>query len=1103
MYQFVSKKLLLSVLLLCFSVAGIGQLLPDTTFMITLKSTHCRLEEIFKEINKQSGYEFIYTKKDLDHDQHLSLPSKSLSIGTIINFIQQQFNVSCNISEGFIAFGKKAAIDERKIKYIGAVYDDDGPIGGVSIKDLNSDEPPRLSEPDGRFTYDSTSHGTLLELTRKGYETIRIRTSNTSGLYVRLKPAYNTLKEVIVKAYNPTRRREATTSTSSVSGKDLPNGYNTNPISALQNKIPGLVVNDPGGVPGGMPYMQIRGQQSIGMIPGMLPNNNPLILVDGVTWIAASRSMSRLRSMAGDPDNGGTPGGISALDGTNIADIEKIEVFKDADATAIFGSRGAHGVISIWTRKGQVGGLMKYTLNVSHGLSYSAFREKMMNTSEYVAMRKEGLSNDGKELNETTAPDLFRYPTDRSTDWRKYMIGQVAQIKQYHGSASGGVGSQFSVYCGAGYKEESMVLPTNQKSRVMTFSLNASHNPNDKSTSQFSLSISRSRGQLPAIDPMPLTRLAPNAPAMYDAEGKLQFKENGLSFTNLDAALLNTYEYSLTTLLSSLYTSYTLAKRLRFNIRLGANNIVVSEKAVYPIKAGPPDNQRTGMVQTGASTYWSLSADPQLQYHDTSGKLVSAFIAGSTILAQTDTWEKIVRSGYTNDQLMETYNPKLNITRQGSDGLYRYVGWYAGARFTLHDKYLLNLTGRYDGSSRFGPEQQFALYGSAAAGWIFTNTKWMKKNVGFLTFGKIRANIGTTGNDNVGYYSFKEGYQLASENASYDGVRPIKPTQPYNPSLGWEKNTKKEIAVELQAGNNISLTISHYISKTTGQLIAASLAGQTGAAVAPGLNHAATVKNYGWEFWLEVKRQFGKQRYWSMECAVAIPRNKAVRFDDLLLSMYNKTITLNRSLTQQTAYQYDKVNPATGLYDQVNMDKNEAITLEDMVQIGNMDPIVYGSITNKIGLKQWEFSILIDGNRQYLLNPKIYDYLRAPGSYQEDLLTNRPAYLLDRWKVAGDQSKHQRFSAMPGQAYTTATEKWMSSSDMRKDGSYLRLRAITIGWLANKQWMERFRLTNFRTYLTLQNLITITGYEGGDPTIQNPVALPSQRTVMIGIEVTF
>ncbi|MBZ0099005.1 MAG: TonB-dependent receptor plug domain-containing protein, partial [Taibaiella sp.] len=320
------------------------------------------------------------------------------------------------------------------------------------------------------------------------------------------------LDEVIVNAgYYTTTKTTQTSNIGRVEAKDIQSQPVSNPIAALQGRIPGLEIVQQTGVPGGNFQVRIRGQNSIGN------GNDPLYIIDGVPYTSTPQASSETSDEI-------FPGGLgtSPLNYINPFDIESIEILKDADATSLYGSRGANGVILITTRKGEKGGKTRVNLNYAEGVGRVARKMQLLNTGEYLSMRNEAFSNDGITPTEGNAPDLLLWDSDRSTDWQEELIGGNSRYRNAQLSLSGGENNTF-VSAGMGYHQETLVFPGSNSDQRLSAHLTAKNtSANQRLNTIVTVNYALNNTDFIKRD---LTRealiLSPNAPPLLDADGTL------------------------------------------------------------------------------------------------------------------------------------------------------------------------------------------------------------------------------------------------------------------------------------------------------------------------------------------------------------------------------------------------------------------------------------------------------------------------------------------------------------------------------------------------------------------------------------------------------
>ncbi len=380
-----------------------------------------------------------------------------------------------------------------------------------------------ISNEKGEFKINVKGKDAVIRFTATGAEPLEVVYKGQAVIEVTLKTKTNSLDEVHVIAYGTSTQRNTVGSITRVSGRDLMEQPVTNPLAGLEGRVPGLTVVQTSGVPGASVNLQIRGQNTVNpgfQNNGIAPLDQPLIIVDGVPFAPQNANINQFPSLAAPglgPYNN-SYGGISPFNGLNTADIESIEVLRDADATAIYGSRGGNGVILITTKKGKVG---KATLNVNliDGESVIGHTMPMMNTRQYLQMRQQAFANDGLVPNNTPfdpayAPDLTVFDTTGYTDWKKYFFGNTAHNLNVNASISGGTATD-QLRIGSGFNRDTYIFPGDFSDNRATFSTSIHHSSENKKftvdfTANYAYEKNNSSGE-PAI--LTAYTLAPDYPA--------------------------------------------------------------------------------------------------------------------------------------------------------------------------------------------------------------------------------------------------------------------------------------------------------------------------------------------------------------------------------------------------------------------------------------------------------------------------------------------------------------------------------------------------------------------------------------------------------------
>lgn len=936
-----------------------------------------------------------------------------------------------------------------------------------------------MTDAEGRFSLQTAASSGILIITHIGHQTVeqRFGADNLGPYRFVLLPSDHALEEVEINAgYYTVKDRERTGSISRITAEEIARQPVTNPMAAMIGRMPGVDVVQTNGAPGGGFTIQIRGRNSL-----RSNGNDPLFIIDGVPVPAEQKSSLLINTIR---PNGGP---FSTL---NPADIESIEVLKDADATAIYGSRGANGVVLVTTKKGSAGNPVS-RLSLSHGIGQVGAAIALLDTEQYLEMRREAFANDGRQ------PGLADYDVNgtwdetRYTDWQKELMGGTAHLSNTRYSLSGGEGrTRFLI--SAGYSRETSVMPTTGIDNKLNASMNIQHHSADQRfTVQLFANYSVNNNDLPRVSPFrDAMSLPPNAPKLYDEEGNLNW-ENG-SWNNPMAGFRQRYEGRIGALVSNAMVSYILFKGLAIKTSLGYNELGNKENLKIPRAALSPYNNTAASANfsDGISTTWI--AEPQITYlHEKRfGKL--SLLAGTSFQETYSQAKALSVNGFASDALLG--NPQagatMNITSV-SDVQYRYHALFGRVNYNMLDRYIINLTGRRDGSSRFGPGRQFANFGAIGATWLFGDEPAVKRTLGFLSHGKLRTSYGITGSDQIGNYGFYDVWNTAPY--SYDGMTPLRPARLFNPDFGWEENRKLEFGLEMGLWKDrFQLSASYFRNRSGNQLISYALPTMTGFSSIL-LNFPATVQNTGMELSLSSINISGQHFHWTSDINLTIPGSKLLSFQDIETSSYRSSYVVGKSMDIEFAYHSLGVDPMTGLYVFIDVDDDGRYTTDGDYQTRKKRNKHYsGGFNNSISYRGIDLNILVQFVKQTGLNYRSV-FNTAPGR-----MANQPIYVLDRWQQEGDQANVQRFTSGTGDANT----RFGLNGDNRiVDASFVRIKNVALSY----RLPIKSNGTSSTFSLSGQNLALFTNYQGLDPENARSasVSIPPLRMVSLGYELTF
>ncbi|QHS61073.1 SusC/RagA family TonB-linked outer membrane protein [Chitinophaga agri] len=885
-----------------------------------------------------------------------------------------------------------------------------------------------------------------------------------------------TLDETVIIAYGTTTQRVTTAICSwPVKVPTIARQVTTNPLLTLQGRVPGLLVTQSGGIGGSAVKVQLRGRNSL------VNGTQPLYVIDGI------------------PYNPVITGGLgsfiwgdkaSAFNFINPDDVESIDVMKDADATAIYGSRGANGVILITTSKGKAGKAVIRAV-VSTSLSHTARKVKLLNTSQYLDMRREAFKHDGVSPNQRNAPDLLLWDPQRYTDWQHELIGGTGHITSTQLSVSGG-NDNYLYRLSGHYRKEHLVFPGSFGSTRGGLHISMSGKSTDQRfEANFSGSFLADNSDLPGSDFTSMIMLPPNAPPAYLDDGSLNY-----SWLNPYIGLIGpSFEGAVKNVLANVGLQYRILPGLILKTTMGYNWLTGRSAVLSPLAIIPPllRNGRSGSSQHYRYEAISRIIEPQATYRLTKGSWQLHGLLGGTIQGYQEMRESLNADGFEDDALLRNIYYADSVYGKLESGAYRYVALFGRFGLNYQNRYLMNLSIRRDGSSRFGPRKQFASFGAIGTAWIFSEEPFMTPLKKVISFGKIRASYGTTGNDQIGDYQYLGEYNKAD--GAYQGVTGLKPVRLFNADFAWELTRKSEVALDLGfLHDRLLLSASYYLHRSSNQLISYPLPDITGAGSIIG-NLPAVIRNNGLELSLSVERIQHNKLIWRSSFNISFGHNKLISYPDptIPVEAVNPFVE-GQALSQQYVATAMGVDPQTGTYQFADAE-NHPVPAAKAVENKAMDvaPFWYGGWVNNLDLGPFSMEILLHFVRQKGVNTT-FDPDYMPG-YQR----NQYAVVQSRWQQPGDITDRQRYTQ--NGTLWSGYRKAMKSDLGYEDASFLRVRHVEVNWSFPKTTLRRLHLQEGKLYIQGQNLFTITRYKGLDPETQLRGTLPPLRVFTCGLKI--
>lgn len=995
----------------------------------------------------------------------------------------------------------------------GRISSDEGePLIGATVQAKNTTV-GTVTDLDGNYSIAVPEGTTILVVSYTGYSTSEVTLGVSNVVDVILQPSVSQLSEIIVVGYGTQIKSTLTGNIAKVSGEEIQSLPVPSVEQALQGRSAGVFIESNNGKPGGGVRVRVRGSSSIGA------SNQPLYVVDGIPLTTESQNLSG--------------GDLNPLADLNFNDVESIEILKDASAAAIYGSRAANGVVLITTKRGKAGKTL-LSFDIQTGFSEPTNRREFMNTEEYLAYFTQAAIGAGRQdfrldpdsyANEQEAIDgniafvegrFRRYngfnddwrTTDLDTDWQDQLF-QSAQSTQATFSARGGT-DKTKFFASASWSDQEGILIGNGFERL-SGRLNLDQQVSDKLNFGFNMNLSRTFTDQVSNDnafstPMQLVALAPITP-IRDENGVLYDRPvttyyNGL--IDLEDAQRDVTSFRT---LANAYARYEIAKGLFLNGDIGVDILNVKDNAFFGRRTfgGQGTNGSASSLYSQVQNYTTKAF---LNYHATLGSDHNFDVVGGTEFQKSTTeFTRVDGQQFPVDDL-KTLASAADITL-GTSTLteFSFLSYFARVNYNFDQKYLLTLSGRVDGSSRFGANNRFGFFPAASLGWVLSRESFLENNPTF-SFLKIRASYGLTGNAEIGNFPALGLFDAEG----YNGVSGLQPSQIPNPDLEWEKTAQLDIGLDFGLFNDrLTGEIDYYIKNTTDLLLDVPVPGSAGFRTQT--QNIGEIENKGIEVALNSNNLVGDFK-WTTRLNFARNKNEVVSLapgQDIIDNGTFNVVKVGESIGAFFGAEYAGVDPANGdaLW-YVNAEGGGRETTNDynqanFVVVGDPNPDFIGGITNSFSYK----GVSLDFTFQGVFGNDIYlsgDVFMACNACWFD---NQTKDQLRSWKNPGDITDIPEARL----GYTNGAQD--RNSRYLSDGSYVRLRTVTLSYDLPKNLLSRWKVANLRLYATAQNLLTFTDYIGWDPEVSSDAfvtntqfgldfySAPQPRTIIFGLNLGF
>ncbi len=945
-----------------------------------------------------------------------------------------------------------------------------------------------VTDIDGKYSLNIPSNDAVLVFSYTGYRGTEITVGNQSVIDVVLQEGAEVLEEVVVVGYGTQKRGDVTAAISSVNGEDIEQIPVSSVEGTLQGRVPGVNITQASGQPGSGMKVQIRGATSISA------SNQPLFVVDGIPMVSENNS-------------GLFTGGynFNSLADINPDDIASIEILKDASAAAIYGSRGANGVVLITTKRGKAG-TASVNLDAYYGVQGPAREIEMMNSQEFIQLMNEAAENDG------LGPDYFNSwigdpndPNLTNTDWYGEVLRNDAPIQSYTLSTTGGNERASFFVSGNYFNQEGFQKGTAFERYSGRANLDFKISDIFKVGTTAFLSRTRNRS---TVNDNSLYGVMINAAAadptmpVFEDDGSYASPYDYWSWWMLENPRAATDIYKRNTYtnraLGSVFGELSILSNLKFRSSFSVDYQFLKDNLFYPSNAQQAmDNGVDGQGYYGSSEAFTWLNENTLTYNTTFGNNHNlTALAGITFQETQRSSVDINGQNFPND-LLDVLSLAADITSASTNGSAWGLTSYIGRiNYNYASKYYLTASVRADGSSRFGEDKRYGIFPSVAASWRVTAEPWMQNTSGWLYDMKLRASWGLTGNqDGINNFASRP---LWASNQAYNGKGGTAPSRMGNADLGWESTSQLNFGADLSFfDGRLGLVFDYFDKRTNDLLLNSNVPGYTGFTTVT--RNVGEVRNSGFELALNavIFDTPGGFR-WSVDLNTSRVKNEVTKLEQNPEILGNYILQEGYPLGTWYLVHWEGIDSENGnsIFEDVNGD---GIINDDDAKVIDGKyawPDWFGGFNSNFSFKGFDLGLFF----QYSVGNYVWNHTRYAqeqvgwafdfgGGFFLPYGNNTKRVATDRWQQPGDQTDIPRaslgyFFDENGEVIGERDRNWYEDSDQwLEDASYLRLRTIDFGYNFPRQWIRNIGLQNLRLYFRGQNLLTFTNYLGVDPEV--------------------
>ncbi len=951
---------------------------------------------------------------------------------------------------------------------------DGAPLPGVNVVLLGTNTGTATdAEGDYRLTLPS-SDGTLV-FSFLGYEEQTVEIEGRSEIDVVMDTATQLLDDVVVIGYGEETRRNLASATTSVSAAELQNIPVAGIDAALQGKTSGVQVLQNSGTPGGGISVRIRGHASIDA------SNQPLYVIDGVPMVSEDVSQFGF----GGQD-------LTAVTNLSPSDIASVDILKDAAATSIYGSRGANGVVMITTKRGRAG-RSNITFDSYVGTQNVIKQLDLLGGREYVTfMNEAALNDDPDDTDAFGSPDTMAV----DTDWQGEVF-RSAPIRSYNLAVSGGdVKTRY--YLSGSYFDQTGTVIGSGYDRVNARA-NLDFNATDRLYLRTSLALSREAAQRIENDNTirgVLTNAIANQPyvPVYNADGTFTGTADGLAYPNgVAIGTLNDAEALTHRAVGNITAEYRVLPGLRLTARGGADVLNVREDEYRsPLIGGDYAASVGGISQSAYNLRTRYTAEGFTTYGTTLADVHDVSVTGGASVEVNDSEQNYIRAiDFGNDYFQYVGDGSEIEDWDGGFSENNLVSFFSRGSYIYADRYILTANIRADGSSRFGKENRFGVFPAVAVAWQMAEEPFMERYIGrghAVSDLKLRTSYGLTGNQAIGNYTWRDAWT----STTYGGNPALWPAQLENAELTWETTRQWDLGLDLALfDGRVSLVADYWNKHTSDLLYFRPITVTTGFSGIT--SNIGAVDNKGTEFLLKTVNvrpdRAGGFRWETSLNFSHYTNNVAELYADEFIETGWRSVnraTEGYPLGSFFMLKFTGVDPETGnaLYDNFDgggtcfaagtaTDDEDAIFCDqdDVQFVGSPHPDFTGGLTNTLAFKGFDLNVFV----LFAYGNEIFNATRAFADDGGSSLDNKLASVLDRWQQPGDVTDVPRASLDGDSGAAAITSRYV------EDGSFLRLKTVTLGYALPEALAARIQARSLRVYASAQNLVTITNFSGLDP----------------------